>query len=66
MFIDPPSLESVDFLLNAVTLIGAKASVTNVSCFNFKFFLNVINHSNALMTMFIICYENMWYELKCI
>jgi hypothetical protein len=30
MFIDPPSLESVGFLLSAVTLIGIKASVTNV------------------------------------
>jgi hypothetical protein len=35
MFIGLPTLESVGFLLSVVTLIGAKASVTNVYFFMF-------------------------------
>ncbi len=34
------------------------------SCFNIKIYINLTSHSKTFMTMFIIYYENMWYDLE--
>ncbi len=54
-------------MLRGVEIITRdKVIVMNIkfSCFNVKISINVVSHLKAFMTMFLLYYGNMWYDLE--